>query len=337
MKTHLFLFVSLIFFVSCHPQQSDFSIMTVNGEIAPVDIGKSLIHEHILVDFIGADSTGYHRWNKQEVMERVLPFLEEIKAQGVKTFVDCTPAYLGRDPILLRMLADESGLQIITNTGYYGALNNKYLPEHAYTETADQLAARWISEWKNGIEDTGVRPGFIKTSVESGSLSALHQKLIQAAAKTHLQTGLTIASHTGLAVPAFEQMEILENEGVSPEAFIWVHAQSEKDLSTHIKAANKGCWISLDGLNENQFDYYIEMLKNLKKEQLLYKVLISHDAGWYTPGEKNGGDFKGFTLFYEQFLPKLKEAGFTDAEIRLMTLENPMNAFSIRVREMKAE
>ena len=99
MKTHLFLFVSLIFFVSCHPQQSDFSIMTVNGEIAPVDIGKSLIHEHILVDFIGADSTGYHRWNKQEVMERVLPFLEEIKAQGVKTFVDCTPAYLGRDPI----------------------------------------------------------------------------------------------------------------------------------------------------------------------------------------------------------------------------------------------
>ena len=311
--------------------------MTVTGEIASIDMGNSLIHEHILVDFIGADSTGYHRWNKQEVMERVLPFLEEVKAQGVKTFVDCTPAYLGRDPILLRMLSDESGLQIITNTGYYGAVNNKYLPEHAYTETADQLAARWIAEWQNGIEDTGVRPGFIKTSVESGSLSALHQKLIRAAAKTHLQTGLTIASHTGLAVPAFEQMAILESEGVSPEAFIWVHAQSEKDLSTHIKAANKGCWISLDGLNENQFDHYIEMLQNLKKEQLLYKVLISHDAGWYSPGEENGGDFKGFTLLYDQFLPKLKQSGFTDAEIRLMTLENPMNAFSIRVREMKTE
>lgn len=35
-----------------------------------------------------------------------------------------------------------------TNTGNDGALTGNFLPLHAYTETAEALAARWIDEWK---------------------------------------------------------------------------------------------------------------------------------------------------------------------------------------------
>src|SRR5690606_25553657 len=190
------------------------------------------------------------------------------------TMVECTPAYIGRDPLLLRELSAVTKMQIITNTGYYGAADNKFLPPHAFSETARQLSERWIKEWERGIGDTDVRPGFIKIGVMDAPLSPIHIKLIKAAAYTHLQTGLSIASHTGKAGPAFEQMEILIKEGVHPEAFIWVHAQSENNLQYHTEAARKGAWISLDGLSNSNVNSYLKMVKNLKEQGYLHKVLL---------------------------------------------------------------
>ena len=307
--------------------------MTVQGPISVSEIGKSLIHEHILVDFIGADSTGYHRWNRAEVIKMVLPYLQEIRNSGCSTLIDCTPAYLGRDPLLLKMLSDSSGLNILTNTGYYGALNNKYLPSHTFRETAEQIAARWIREWQDGIDGTGIKPGFIKTGVNPGMLSDLHKKLIKAAAITHLKTGLTIASHTGPALPAFEELEILASEGVAASAFIWVHAQSESDHSTHVMAATKGAWISLDGLSDDNAEEYVGMINNLKENGLLHRVLVSHDAGWYKPGEPDGGSFRGYTALFTSLLPALKEAGYSEEELTQLLVHNPARAFEVRIRK----
>ena len=311
------------------------SIMTVTGPIRPEEMGLTLIHEHVLVDFIGADQTGEHRWDKKEVLSIVTPFVEEIKDLGVQTMVECTPAYLGRDPLLLKKLSETTGVQIITNTGFYGASDNKHLPSEAYTETADQLAARWIREAQEGIADTGIKPGFIKTSVNSGHLSALHRKLIRAAARTHLKTGLIIASHTGPAVPAFEQLAILESEGVHPSAFIWVHAQGEADLAMHVKAAQKGAWVSLDGLAPSNIEDYATILENLKSKGLLHRVLLSHDAGWYSPGEEKGGEFRDYTALFKDFLPLLAARGWTKEEIQQLLVINPRTAFEITVRALR--
>jgi len=308
--------------------------MTVNGPVSAKEMGVSLIHEHILVDFIGADSISDQRWNRSDVLERSLPFLFEISGLGCKTFFECTPAYLGRDPILLKELSDSSGLNIITNTGYYGAVNNKYIPKHAFDETADQLAGRWKMEWDNGIEGTGVKPGFIKIGVMDGTLSELHKKLVVAAAMTHLETGLTIASHTGPAIPAFEQLDILKKEGVAPEAFIWVHAQSEKDLNNHLRAAKMGAWIGLDGVSDDNLSEYVKMIKNLKDNDLLNKVLLSHDAGWYHPGETNGGDYRGYSTIFEQLVPLLLKENFSEEEINQLLVINPAKAFTIGVHRI---
>lgn len=308
--------------------------MTVNGPVSSKEMGISLIHEHILVDFIGADSVTFMRWDKSKVADRSLPFLKQIKDLGCQTFIECTPAYLGRDPLLLKSLSDSSGLNILTNTGYYGAVNNKYIPQHAFNETADQLAARWILECENGIDGTGVKPGFIKIGVENGNLTDLHKKLVVAAARTHLKTGLTIASHTGPAIPAFEQLDILKIEGVAPEAFIWVHAQSEKDLSNHVKASKMGAWIGLDGLNENNLTDYIRMIKNLRENNLLNKILLSHDAGWYHPGEENGGEYRGYTTLFKKLIPLLRKENFSEKEINQLLVFNPSEAFKIGVHRI---
>lgn len=309
-------------------------IMTVKGPIKASEMGVSLTHEHILVDFIGADSINESRWDKSVVSEKAMPYLMAIKNLGCQTFVECTPEYIGRDPVLLKSISESTGLNIITNTGYYGAANDKYVPKHAYDESAEQLASRWVDEWNNGIGKTGIKPGFIKIGVDSKSLSDIDRKLVVAAAKTHLKTGLVIASHTGPAIPAFEELEILKNEGVSPEAFIWVHAQGEKDLSNHIKAAQMGAWIGLDGINENNCEDYVSMIKNLKDNGLLDKVLLSHDAGWYEPGKENGGEYRGYTTLFEKLIPILKANGFSEKEIDQLMIKNPAKAFSIRVRKL---
>lgn len=306
--------------------------MTVNGEILAKQMGKTLQHEHVMVDFIGADSVSSDRYNPEEVYKVVLPYLKEVKELGCQTFIECTPAYLGRDPKLLVRLSEATGLNIITNTGYYGARQNQYLPHHAFKETADQLAGRWINEWLNGIDNTNVRPGFIKIAVDQGELTDIHEKLVRAAARTHLKTGLTIASHTGPAIGAFEEIEILKEEGVDPSAFIWVHAQVEENVEYHVKAAQMGAWISFDGLGWEKPEAYVRLLANMKSQDLLNKVLISHDAGWYHVGEPNGGNFIGFTTLFNKLLPALKDSGFTDNEINLLLVINPAEAFSVRVK-----
>ena len=332
-----FLFIAIFVFsasLSCQVQDKGI-IMTVNGPISSDEMGITLMHEHVLVDFAGTDIINSRRWDLDVVMSRVLPYLTELKKYDCQAYIECTPSYLGKDPELLKRLSDASGLHILTNTGFYGAGNSRFVPPYAYTDSADELAKRWIAEWENGIGTTGIKPGFIKIGVDPGTLSEIHQKLITSAAKAHLATGLVIMSHTGPSIPAFEQIAILIKEGVSPEAFIWTHAQSDKDLETHIKAARLGAWVALDGISDDNVDEYLMMIQNMKENGLLHKVLISHDAGWYKPQEENGGTYRGHTALFEKLLPLLRKNNFSENEIRQLLVKNPAQAFEIKVRRNK--
>lgn len=322
-----------------------YPIMTVTGEIPSSDMGTTLIHEHVLVDWIGADSTGYHRWNRKEVVKRVQPYLLEAADQGVRTLLECTPAYLGRDPYLLRELSEQSGVRILTNTGYYGAVDNKFMPAHAREESAEKLADRWINEFYNGIGDSGIRPGFIKISVKGeGPLSELHKKIIRSAALTHRETGLTIVSHTTGDEPATAQVEILKSMGISPSAWVWTHSQAGS-LEKQIELGREGAWISLDNFNYDpsggageskvNLDWFTERLAALKQADLLGRVLISHDAGYYNPDEANGGDFREYTDIFNFLLPALRKKGFTDVDIDQLLVRNPREAYGVRTRAIQ--
>ncbi len=305
--------------------------MTVRGPVSADELGLILSHEHVLVDFIGAMDTGYHRWDRDDVVRVMTPKLAAIKAAGFDALFECTPAWLGRDPRLLARLSEASGLHLVTNTGYYGARQNKFLPAHALTASAESLAERWINEWERGIEDTGIKPGFIKIGLDEGSLSPVHARLIRAAAITHRETGLAIASHTGGGPGAFEALDILTKEGVPAEAFIWVHAQGEKDVQRHVAAARRGCWISLDGVQDDNAADYAENILALHNAGLLHKVLISQDAGWYTPEEKGNGSFRSYLSIHNVLIPLLKKKGVTDDEVRRLLHDNVINAFGNKV------
>ena len=333
MSSPLISFLVIILLFSCNTKKENPGYVgTVDGKIDPGELGLTLIHEHILVDFIGADSTGYHRWERDSVIQRVLPFLENIKSKGVRTIIECTPSYLGKDPVLLKKLSELTGIQFVTNTGYYGAVGGKYLPSHAYKESARELADRWIDEFHHGIEDTGLFPGFIKISVNEGSeLSPMDRKLVQAAAMTHRETGLLIVSHTGPWATAKAEIDVLLEEKVDLSHFVWVHAQAEKDFNQYIKAAEYGVWISLDGIVWDVAGH-LDRVLFAKENELLDNILLSHDAGWYSPGEPNGGDFKGFNALFDELIPAMIREGFTQEELDLILVENPKKAFTIKAK-----
>jgi phosphotriesterase-related protein len=338
MKRTAYFLVLVMFAASCKTQPRDI-VITVSGEIRPDQLGLTLAHEHVLVDFIGAELSEPPRYNRDEAFKIILPHILEIKNLGVNTFIECTPRYLGRDPLLLKRLSEETGMNFITNTGFYGAVGNKYIPEAVMKMPAETIAAFWIAEFQQGIEGTGIRPGFIKIGVESGDLSPFHQTLARAAAQAHKATGLTIKSHTGKAIPAFQQLEILLSEGVKPDAFIWTHAHNEKDLTKHVEAAKMGAWISIDGFwgGSEKADELAEMVVNLKKHNCLHRLLLSQDTGWYDPDKPNGENYQPHTPLFKELIPALDEAGITDADLHQILVLNPGKAFALKKRVVNVE
>lgn len=328
-----YLLVLLIFALACKTQPTDI-ILTVTGEIRPDQLGLTLVHEHVLVDFIGADLSEPPRYNSDDAFKVILPHILEVKNIGVQTFVECTPKYLGRDPLLLKRLSEETGMNFITNTGFYGAVGNKYIPEAVMNMPAETIAAFWIAEFQQGIDGTGIRPGFIKIGVESGELSSFHQNLVKAAALAHKATGLIIKSHTGKAIPAFQQIEILKKEGIKPDAFIWTHAHNEKDLTKHVEAAKMGAWISIDGFwgGREKAHEIASMVVNLKKHNCLHRILLSQDAGWYDPDKPDGENYQSHTPLFKELIPALNEAGITDADVNHILVKNPAKAFIVKKR-----
>ena len=309
-------------------QSARATIDTVTGPVLHGRLGVTLMHEHVLVDFIGAAGVSPSRYNRDEAFAVVLPHLRQLKSRGCDTLVECTPAYLGRDVELLRRLSAASGLLILTNTGLYGAANDKHLPAYAFTETAEQLAARWTREWTGGIDGSGIKPAFMKIGVDAAPLSEIDAKLVRAAALTHRAIGLSIASHTGSGAAALEELAILEHAGVALSSFIWVHAQSEKDRSFHVRAAERGAWVEFDGVAPATVDVHVALVRNMKDRGLLGRVLVSHDAGWYRVGEPRGGTFRPFDTLFTSFVPALKAAGFTESEVRQLLVDNPRRALT---------
>ena len=324
-----------LFLVSCREEK--LKVMTVNGWLNADEMGVTLPHEHIMVDWTGADSIEHVRWDKDSVVIAVLPYMKELKELGCNTFIDCTPSFMGRDPDVFQRLSAESGVNIIFSVGLYGALNNRFIPPFAYTETAEQLAERWVDEWENSCRGTGITPGIIKIGVDyDTTLSTLHAKLVRAGCLAHLATGMTVAVHSGPADRAREILQIFREEGIAPEAFVWTHALLA-DIKDHVEIGKTGAWVSFDKINtgEENIRELVEMISNMKDNNLLNRVLLSHDAGWYTVGQPGGGGFRPYTALFTHLVPALKEQGFTQEEIDQMLIRNPAEAYVVSIRKAK--
>ncbi|RYD26399.1 MAG: hypothetical protein EOP86_26010 [Verrucomicrobiaceae bacterium] len=81
-------------------------------------------------------------------MRRPLPhFFQTLKHHGVRSLMECTPQYIGRNVALLRRLWEASWVRIITNTGWYAAVNSEFLPPEAEKRLWSRSPT---AGWQNG-------------------------------------------------------------------------------------------------------------------------------------------------------------------------------------------
>lgn len=305
------------------------TVETVTGAVPVSDLGMVLMHEHVLVDFIGADKVTRSRYDADEVFRVALPHLTQVRELGCRTLVECTPAFLGRNVALLRRLSRESGLLIVSNTGYYGAADDKFVPASAYKESPRQMAQRWIEEHQRGIDGSDILPGFMKIGVDAGALSEIDRKIVEAAAIAHEATGLPIASHTGDGTAAHQELDVLQQHGVPAEAFIWVHAQNERDEGLLRKAAERGAFVEFDGIGPDSVDRHVQLVTMMAEAGHLSKVLVSHDAGWYHVGEPGGGTYRPYDTVFTRFVPAIARA-LGDAAVQQLLVATPARALARR-------
>lgn len=306
--------------------------MTIRGPVPVNELGLILPHEHLFVDLRGPHVDGYATGAPAEVAALMLPHLAAAHAAGVTALVECSTIGVGRNVRVLEHLASQTPVHIVAPTGVY---REAYIPAHLRDVSDKELAELWIHEINEGIEDTGIRAGFIKIAMSDDGPTALEERSLRAAARASKATGAAIASHTIGGRAARRELDVLEGEGLDLSRFIWVHAHAEPSLDIHREAAQRGAYVefdAVDGLWVPQADQ-ARMVATLLDAGLGERILLSHDAGWYEPGQPGGvpqpNGVRPFTPLVEQFIPLLQQGGADAATIRLLTVENPARAFGI--------
>ena len=83
MKNLIVLFFTIALFSACSENNSiRGKILTVRGPINPDELGATLPHEHVMVDFIGADKTGPQRYDPDEVYNRFYGMYTDVSGPG---------------------------------------------------------------------------------------------------------------------------------------------------------------------------------------------------------------------------------------------------------------
>jgi phosphotriesterase-related protein len=302
-------------------------LITTLGEKTLEHLGLILPHEHVFVDLGDIAAESYKRADVTDVLNVMTPEIEKAKHAGVTALIECTPVGVGRRVDIVKALSEATHFPVVVATGIY---REPWIPAWAVDATQGKLESWMISELLTGIEDTGVKAAFIKLSAGDDGITDCETKILRAAASAGRMTNATIGSHTVRGRVVLKQLEILEEEGYTPERFIWIHTQAESDVGLHLEVAERGAWLEFDAIGSEAFsdEYFIERILTLIDAGFAEQILLSHDRGWYDPSKIKGGTQLPYTYMAETFLPKLRGAGVDEEMIDLLTRVNPFGAFA---------
>ncbi len=300
-------------------------LVTTLGDRTLEQITGMLPHEHVFTDIRQGEPAGFGEGAVEDVKGLVVPWLERLQEQGVNCMVECTPVGCGRRVDLMKAVSEAAKFPLVVATGIY---REPWIPQWAHDATLEQLYQWMRDELNEGIGDTGVRAGWIKLSAGDDGLTEVEEKILRAAARAAGECGVTIGSHTIRGSVVLRQLDVLQEEGFSPERFVWIHTQAEGDREYHMEAAARGAWLEFDGIGGSPADEdYLELLHTAIDAGFGDQVLLSQDRGWYDPAHPDGSNFKPYTYLMEAFVPLVREAGLGGWEEQLLRV-NPFRAFA---------
>jgi len=308
-------------------------VQTVLGPIDPGDLGFTLPHEHTQISLWHIPA----RWDYWQLTRDEPLILEELAAfreAGGGGIVDLTMPGVGRDPVWLAGIARASGLSVVMGCGWY---RGAYYPAETLIDrrSVDDLADELVREATDGVGDTGIRPGIIgEIGTDKPWVSALEERVHRAAARAARRTGLGLTTHSVLSPVGLEQLRIFEDEGADPSRVVVGHADSYPHLDHYLTIIERGASIEFDflGMSFTPAERHgegriVELLCELLSRGHVEHILLSQDVCHDSQLQRYGGN--GYTYLASAFLPRLRDAGVSEAEIETLTVANPRRLLSI--------
>ncbi len=349
------------------------SVVTVNGRIDPDKLGITLPHEHMFLDasdwFTAPDSAVKRKKAEEPVSLENLGFIRQnlygnidnmqlnsyeeardeimlFKRAGGNTVVDLTPKHVGRDPRMIKEVANETGLTFIHGTGYYVRdAQPDYLDRMSVSEIRDEF----ISDVHNGIGETNIRAGVIGELGVSGRIHEIEEKVVRAGAQAAAVTGAPLNIHTPGRTPhsqknrtyppsrwGIELLDICEEEGLPANRIILSHLDRTiyEDLSYQKNVADRGAYVEYDlwGLEAYLSDYNDALPSDTRRSEWVAelvedgyedKLLFSHDVWSKTQRVAYGG--YGYAHLLKNVPSMLLTQGIPHETYEQITVNNPQS------------
>jgi len=308
-------------------------INTVTGTIAPAQLGRTLMHEHVFVEYGGPSSDTFRPGRRRdEIVSLCTSYIEQIRAFNVATLVDPTTIDLGRNVALMADIAAKTGFNIICATGIYSTDTYVRMRERL-GGSPDAVSGLFIKELTEGIDNTGIKAGIIKVVTGGTKISREEHELLLAAARAAVATGAPIITHTE-GILGDEQQRILTSAGVPAQRIIIGHSCISQNFDYHMRIARGGSYLAFDrfGMPGMPDEVRAAAMLKLIDAGCAPHLMVSHDSVWYwVDGPTIGvGAYKNWvpTNFFERVIPMLHYGGATDEQIETILRENPQRFFS---------
>ena len=248
--------------------------ITVQGPIDPGELGSTIMHEHLFIDFwrdkqpdFNAPATLAGLWDQKLTLENLHFAREgkrikdnyvlmdenvavkealEFQRAGGNTIVDVTSIGLGRDPMALRHVAAATSLNIVMGAGWY---QKAYHPEDMDRRTVEDLRDEIIRDIAVGVGDTGVRSGIIgEVGINGNPLTGNELKSVRASAEASRATGAAISfHHGGWGKEKLEVASVVAESGGDLNRTVFGHSAGiAGNMELMLDLLRLGCYIEFD-------------------------------------------------------------------------------------------
>lgn len=323
------------------PVDSARFIQTVRGPVDAEEIGPTLVHEHLAVDW----DVGLGQHSRQQTvraLDRIEACCNAAATVGVECIVDCGTEQFGTSNELLAAAAKLTPVHVVCATGIYCA-DALPAPAWAYLPTdPEKIAAELVREAREGRSGSGVRPGVFKIGTSGRAITGLEERVFEGAAIAQAEAGLALTTHTEETKHAEEQVEILERSGADLERVIighigWGSAASDREL--HRRLADRGVALGLDMVGYDggrPLEEWASMIGDLVRDGHAERIVLSHDQAAYASGVEgvfDGYELSGdFTVVSSQLVPLLESQGIDQAQVERFLVHNPRRILGIHPR-----
>jgi len=322
------------------------TVQTVTGPVDASDLGRTLVHEHIRISWPGEELDRTYAWDRADAVARAVDKMAELIDAGFRTFVDPCPIELGRDPALYAEIAQKSGMQMICTTGFYTEHGGTGLPYYWRGRDPEEIADHYVAELREGIGDTGIRPGAIKAAT-GFEVTPAERRVLTGAALAQRETGVAIITHTENSRHGDVQQDLFDSSGADLSRVLIGHQDEQEDVAPIRKLAERGTFVGIDRVGLELLapdDRRVDHVVTLVREGLASHVCLSQDhictltaprTPIYVPPERRDArasmreaiDWqvwkRPYTYLVTDFVPRLVERGVTDADVETMLVDNP--------------